>query len=233
MTKVLTKKGAVSANPALPEAVLAPEPKRRAARRPTRAEAQAIHQAILAAAWDEFLARGFTGARMDAIATAANVTRVSLYGRFPTKKALFREIAEQHFTNWTAARYIWDPTEGTLPQRLRTGARVLAAAIGAPEARTYRQLLNSAFHGYPEFPALAHQRGYLPLRDDFIKAIVTSPEGRRVTPQAAAEIAEFLIAAINGWVGIEASSGNLTQERAMAFVDRVVDMALVQAATEG
>jgi len=218
MTKVMTRPGGAG------QARIAA--KKRAARRPTLAEAQAIREAILAAAWDEFLARGFTGARMDAIATAANVTRVSLYGRFPTKKALFREIAEQHFANWTAARYQWEPTRGTLAQRLRAGARTFATALEAPEARTYRQLLHSAFHGFPEFPGLAYERGYLPLRDDLIKAILTSAEGDPIAPGAAAEMAEFLIAAIHGWFGIEESSGNLTHERAIAFADRVADLAL-------
>jgi len=47
---------------------------------------------ILAAALKEFSARGFAGARVDAIASAAGVNKRMLYHYFGNKESLFREI---------------------------------------------------------------------------------------------------------------------------------------------
>ena len=207
-------------------AASAPVAKRRASRRPTRAEAQEIYQAILSAALEEFLARGFNGARMDAIATVANITRASLYGRFPTKELLFQRIAEEHSKTWTVESYISAPTDSSLRERLRARARAFVKVLSAPGSDTYQRLLNSALYGYPEFPALMYKRGFVPFRDDFVRDILTSTEGEHVSQEAASEIAELLAVSIYGWFIVERASENFTTERALAFADRVVDTAL-------
>lgn len=206
----------------------APSTKARAARRPTRVEAQAIHEAVLSAARAEFIARGFAGARIDAIATMSNVTRATLYGRFESKEALFRAVAEEHFTTWTVANYI-ESVGGGLEQRLRARARAFAITLTEPGAQIYRQLLSAAEQGYPEFASsVAYQRGYLRMRDDLTRDILQSPRGKSISAATAIEISEFLIASIYGWINIEVASGALTRKRALAYADRVVDMALTQ-----
>jgi TetR/AcrR family transcriptional regulator len=54
---------------------------------------------ILKAARDQFAARGFGGARMEAIAKGAGVTRQLLYHYFPSKDVLFEEVLAQKFTH--------------------------------------------------------------------------------------------------------------------------------------
>lgn len=46
---------------------------------------------ILAAAREEFLERGFAGARVQSVAVAAGVTNALIYKHFPSKEALFEE----------------------------------------------------------------------------------------------------------------------------------------------
>lgn len=226
MTNVLKAKKATSDHRLRAPAVSAPPETRRAARRPTRAEGQEIYQAILSAALEEFLARGFNGARMDAIATTANITRASLYGRFATKEALFQRIVDEHSKTWTVESYIAPPTDDSLRERLRSRARGFAKVLTAPGSQTYQHLLNAAQHGYPSFPALMYERGFLPFRDDFAEDILAGAEGGLTTPQAASDAAELLIVSIYGWFIVEGASGALSLDRALAFADRAVEAAM-------
>jgi AcrR family transcriptional regulator len=53
---------------------------------------------ILAAARDEFAAHGLAGARIEAIARRAGLSKQLLYHYFPSKEALFQEILEHKFS---------------------------------------------------------------------------------------------------------------------------------------
>src|SRR5215475_4323224 len=52
----------------------------------------ARRQAIVAAALEEFCARGFAGTRIDDVAARASVAKGTIYLHFDDKQALFREI---------------------------------------------------------------------------------------------------------------------------------------------
>lgn len=60
-----------------------------------QAKAQNTEEAILAAAEEEFLRKGFDGARTTSIAEAAGVTHAMLHYYFRTKEQLFGQILEQ------------------------------------------------------------------------------------------------------------------------------------------
>ena len=49
---------------------------------------------VLAGARDVFMADGFEGASVDAIARAAGVSKATLYSYFPDKRLLFMEVAD-------------------------------------------------------------------------------------------------------------------------------------------
>ena len=57
--------------------------------RPTQAKAQALNQKVREAAVELFLELGYAGTSMDAIARAADITRKTLYARYPDKHAVF------------------------------------------------------------------------------------------------------------------------------------------------
>jgi AcrR family transcriptional regulator len=65
-------------------------------KRLTRAEKQAqTRQALLDAARDVFLERGFEGASVEQIAAAAGFTRGAFYSNFSSKEELFAELVQQ------------------------------------------------------------------------------------------------------------------------------------------
>jgi len=73
----------------------APADGRRALRKPATnraAKSEARKQAIVAAALEEFCARGFAATRLDDVAARAGVAKGTIYLHFDDKEALFREI---------------------------------------------------------------------------------------------------------------------------------------------
>src|SRR4051812_25743549 len=68
--------------------------------------AEARRAAILAAALDEFTARGYEGARLDDVARRAGVAKGTIYLYFADKEALFQELV----------RSMVSPVLGTLTQ---------------------------------------------------------------------------------------------------------------------
>jgi AcrR family transcriptional regulator len=71
------------------------KPSRKPARKPTQKRAErseARRQAIVAAALEEFCARGFEATRIDDVAARAGVAKGTIYLYFDDKQALFREI---------------------------------------------------------------------------------------------------------------------------------------------
>src|SRR5262249_52699501 len=69
----------------------------------------ARREAILAAALDEFSARGFAGARTDDVARRAGVAKGTIYLHFRDKETLFQELV----------RSVLTPFVGTLEAALR------------------------------------------------------------------------------------------------------------------
>src|SRR5439155_7327804 len=62
------------------------------ARRSRTQSAEARRAAILAAALEEFTARGYEGARLDDVAKRAGVAKGTIYLYFADKESLFREL---------------------------------------------------------------------------------------------------------------------------------------------
>ena len=75
-----------SAKPARPKAAVPNPPSNRAERAAER------RQAIIEAALDEFIARGFTATRLDDVAKRAGVAKGTIYLHFKDKESMFEEL---------------------------------------------------------------------------------------------------------------------------------------------
>ena len=132
-------------SPAAASGLTAPRPRRAVAPEARRA-------AILAAALDEFTARGFEGARLDDVAKRAGVAKGTIYLYFADKETLFQELV----------RSMVHPVLGTL-EKMRgvdIPARMLVEGLlgtfvrevyGTPRKDLIRLILNEG----PRFPAIA------------------------------------------------------------------------------
>lgn len=104
----------------------------------TRRDPEGARRRILAAARQEFAARGMEGARVDAIAVAAGLNKAMLYYYFGDKAALYLAVLEAAYDH------------------IRTAERTLALEALSPEA-AIAGLIEFTFQYFldnPEFPAL-------------------------------------------------------------------------------
>ena len=82
---------------------------------------------IMEAARDEFAAHGLAGARIEAIARRAGLSKQLLYHYFPSKEALFQEILEHKFGQLLVrprTRKVPAPSSGSAsrpPRSIRSG----------------------------------------------------------------------------------------------------------------
>ena len=85
---------------------------------------------ILAAAAQEFSARGYAGARVDLIARRARVNKAMLYYHFGSKQTLYRTLLRQTFS--AAAARLRDAVEGPLPpaRKVELLVSTFAAFVG-------------------------------------------------------------------------------------------------------
>src|SRR6202030_440194 len=124
---------------------------RRPGRRP-RGEAIDRREAILAAALEEFSARGFAATRLDDVARRAGVAKGTIYLYFKDKEALFQELV----------RFQIGPVVGTLEAVLASDlplAVIVEHALDIFVREIYgthrKQVLRLIISEGPRFPALA------------------------------------------------------------------------------
>lgn len=125
---------------------------------------------ILAAAAALFAERGYRGAAVDAIAERSGVTPPVIYEHFGSKRELYRELLERHYTE---LRQIWDEN---------------FAAEGPAAERVARSL--DAWFAYVEAHPFAGRVLFRPGMDpeiDAVQAAVAESSRRAVMPLFAAE----------------------------------------------
>ena len=123
-----------------------------AARPPRTQAAQERRAAILAAALDEFTARGFEGARLDDVAKRAGIAKGTIYLYFADKETLFQELV----------RSMVHPVLGTLDKMrgVEIPARMLVEGLlGTFVREVYgtrrKDLIRLILNEGPRFPAIA------------------------------------------------------------------------------
>jgi AcrR family transcriptional regulator len=116
------------------------------------AKAAARREAILAAALDEFSARGFAAARLDDVAARAGVAKGTIYLHFDDKETLFQELVRAKMV----------PVVGTLEAAFRTDLPlrvVVERAVDIFVREIYetprKQVMRLIISEGPRFPALA------------------------------------------------------------------------------
>jgi AcrR family transcriptional regulator len=121
-------------------------------RKRTSASPVARRSAILAAALEEFTARGYEGARLDDVAKRAGVAKGTIYLYFADKEALFQDLV----------RSMVHPVLGTLDKMagIDVPARILVEGLlGTFVREVYgtrrRDLVRLILNEGPRFPAIA------------------------------------------------------------------------------
>jgi AcrR family transcriptional regulator len=130
--------------------------------RPTRAEAADLKELLRHTALKMFLDHGYNGTTMEAVASAAGVSKRTLYAAYPDKRALFGSVV-----TWALGRHEWaEPPPETstddLAGELTAIARsTLARALDPDIVRLSRMAMTEATR-FPEVVGEAHSLVWSP-----------------------------------------------------------------------
>jgi AcrR family transcriptional regulator len=92
---------------------------------------ETTRERLLAAAAAEFAARGFAGANVDRIASAARVNKAMIYYHFKSKAALYREILRDMFAAVAARVAAVEASEAEPADKIRAFVEAIATAAEA------------------------------------------------------------------------------------------------------
>jgi AcrR family transcriptional regulator len=119
-------------------------------------------RAILDAATEAFLRNGYLGTSMDEIATAAAVSKQTVYKHFADKESLFREIVASTVDEISDPNYeevLQLEESGDLEADLKRLARRQLARVIEPRLLALRRLVIGETGRFPELGQLFYERG--------------------------------------------------------------------------
>jgi TetR/AcrR family transcriptional repressor of mexJK operon len=191
--------------------------------RPTAARIEEINRGILSEARKEFKSSGYEGARMDVIATAAGVSKGTLYDRYPTKEALLRAVITERVAAWSQD---WEP-DGPVPADLRGRLKQRAHRLIEYYCSDRLESLERLFTGGPSMNELrrmrhevGHQRTIQVITQDIIDGSTDQP----IQARSAMQLAELLMGMLYGWWRMNREVRQVSREEGLAFADHAIDI---------
>ncbi|HUD29036.1 MAG TPA: TetR/AcrR family transcriptional regulator [Novosphingobium sp.] len=119
--------------------------------RPTREQAQARQAALLGAALEHFLDKGYEGATIEAIAAEVNMTKRTVYARYPDKTALFRAAIRHGTERRAVASQVIAATRGqTLEETLVAIAMLRIDLVREADGAKLQRLINTESYRFPD-----------------------------------------------------------------------------------
>ncbi len=202
-------------------AVLEGGPKRG---RPSAQQAARISAAIVAAATELFLAKGFVDTTMDEIAARAGVPKSTIYKRHEDKVALLRFVILSRIERWSS---LSAATDMELPQdlegRLKQYAVIVLCSPATQELQALARLTEGGWEGAQDVALAVHEASYLRMVDFLEAEIMTFADAERGPVKDARSVAECLLAQLAGWLAT-ASVEKASTSNAIAFAHRAVEL---------
>src|SRR6266700_225990 len=131
---------------ALPKARPPKPPSNRAERTAER------RQAIIEAALDEFISRGFTATRIDDVASRAGVAKGTIYLHFKDKESMFEELIRTALVPLIGRLHAPPPIGGTVRDAVEAFARTFIQEVAATRRGDIVRLIVAEG---PRFPSIA------------------------------------------------------------------------------
>lgn len=191
--------------------------------RPTAKRAGEIDAAIRLAAQQLFLETGFDATRMNDIATAARVSKGTLYSRYASKDVLFRAVVEDLLGKMSqrASQHNHLIPEGLEP-RLRHHARVLISIYGWDDYMLATRLISDASRAFPEIGQMWEEIGtrqYIRFLAEDMAGASDLPSDISIDWQL---LANIFLHTISGWYSHERLAGTISDEDTQVYCDKVI-----------
>ncbi len=165
---------------------------RRGAGRPTSEQAEARHGELLDAALDLFLEHGFELTTIEMIAARINMTKRTVYARYPDKAALFGAAVQRAVERQIVPRSVLeDLDQGDLTETLASIARLRIGQVMTPNGLRLQRIINTESYRFPEIFTANFEQSAKPvidyvvgLLDDAIAAGQIAPTDSRLAASA-------------------------------------------------
>lgn len=119
--------------------------------RPTKAESQRRHEELLDRALDIFLEHGFEQTTTAEIATAAGMSKRTIYAHYPDKEALFETAVRRAADRYTVPLERLKAVESDdLEETLLAVAHIRIANLATPTGIRLQRILNAEAFRFPE-----------------------------------------------------------------------------------
>ena len=142
---------------------LPPHQARSRAGRPTREQAEARHEELLAVALNHFLDKGYEAATIEAIAGAVGMTKRTVYGLYADKAALFRAAVHHAIERYSISDERIAATDcGDLEQTLRNIARLRIDLVASTQGMKLQRIINTESYRFPEIFNEVYELGAMP-----------------------------------------------------------------------
>ncbi|MCK9900103.1 TetR family transcriptional regulator [Parafrankia colletiae] len=170
--------------------------------RPTRTGSAELEQRLRQAAFEVFCDRGFEAASMEEIARAANITKRTLYAKYPDKRALFTKILP-----WAMSSLQWDPPLVAVPEGDLRGELMMIAqaavtrAVDPAIAQLIRMAMSEA-RRFPEFAQAAHSMAWSPRLRSVIELLERHARAGTIVVDDPELAAEQFLAMVAGFPSI-------------------------------
>lgn len=193
--------------------------------RPTAARVEAINQAILDVARDQFLSVGVEAAAMETIASAAGVSKGTLYARYPTKEALVRAVVEDRIAAWgVSADARLGPMPDDFKERLRYFARSVVESMATEELRALQRVISTGGQPGGELARALHEAGHKVAVASLVEEIRNGTREHPVPPRNPERVAEMFMAMLFGWYDAHHRVREISAEEARTYADHAVDV---------
>ncbi|WP_308165439.1 TetR/AcrR family transcriptional regulator [Nocardia noduli] len=130
--------------------------------RPTRTETRQLVERLREAAVETFLACGYDGTTMEAIARAAGITKQTLYARYPDKRAVFAEVIPWAMSRRDSRASSAPPEGADLRESLTAIGREALARVADPHLVKLQRIAMSESARFPEFALSAETMAWSP-----------------------------------------------------------------------
>ncbi len=156
------------------------------------------HQAILRAAKRAFLAHGYRGASMEAIAEAAPVSKPTLYSHFNGKQELFAAVITDQCRALLDTLSSVQASTLAAEASLRRIAMSFAYLIYSAESLSLLRLIIAEHQAFPELSELVHRSGVQPVFKRLTAYLVELHEAEVLSIPDAEQSAKLFLGMLQG-----------------------------------
>ncbi|MFM5906370.1 MAG: TetR/AcrR family transcriptional regulator [Novosphingobium sp.] len=201
---------------------------RRGAGRPTKEQAEARFEELLDTALDLFLEHGFELATIEMIAARMNMTKRTVYAKFPDKAALFQAAVqraiERQIVPQDALRAL---DKGNLADTLRAIGHQRINLVRTRNGQRLQRIINTESYRFPDLLMLNYNQSAKPVASfivELLKREMDAGRIRRTDPEMATGV--FMSMVVGGTTRQIVSGDVPDAETVAQTVDFAVDLFL-------